>query len=174
MKSIARGSQTTLLHMINIVFDIETDGLIHDVSTIWCASFCNVDTKEIISFTPDGEHDVGILGDFLQSRKDKYTWICHNMLKFDREVFKLLLGVELPLENCQDTLLWSYMLYPDIPIPKGCKGKHGLDTWGTRFGIPKPKHEDWSRYTPEMLHRNQEDVKINTALWLKIKNDKSK
>lgn len=156
---------------MDIIFDIETDGLIYDVNTIWCASFYSSETEKLISFTPDtdGIFNISNLGDFLQSRRNKHTWICHNMLKFDREVFKLLLGVELPLENCQDTFIWSTMLYPDIPIPKGGKGKHGLESWGIRFGIPKPKHEDWTQYSPEMLHRNIEDVKINSHLWLKIK-----
>ena len=33
------------------------------------------------------------------------------------------------------------------------------------FGVPKPKHEDWSKFSPEMLHRCREDVKINVLVY---------
>ena len=159
--------------MEEIVFDIETDGLIEEVSTVWCATFHNVDKDITVSFAPDAKYPIEQLPFFLESRKDNFIWVCHNMMKFDREVFKKLYDITLPVFQCQDTYLWSQMLYPDIPIPKGCNGKHGLDTWGTRFGIPKPKHEDWSRYSQDMLHRNKQDVLINVKLWEKIKKDKS-
>jgi hypothetical protein len=162
--------------MEEIVFDLETDGLIETVETIWCATFHNVDKDTTISFVPNGEEDkskhiypISSLPKWLDNGKDKYTWICHNLMKYDRAVLHILLGIMLPKENCQDSFIWSQMLYPDIAIPKGCKGRHGLEAWGVRFSIPKPEHEDWSRYSSEMLHRNREDVKINTQLWLKIK-----
>ena len=155
--------------MEEIVFDLETDGLIEEVTTIWCATFYNVNKDLTISFYPEGKPDIEHLSLFLEDRKDKYLWICHNLMKYDREVIHKLLDIWLPKENCHDTLIWSQMLYPDIEIPKGSKGKHGLDAWGKRYGVPKPKHEDWSRYSPEMLIRNQEDVKINTKLWLDIR-----
>jgi hypothetical protein len=164
--------------MNEIVFDLETDGLIDDVTQIWCATFYNVDKDITISFIPINyltekdekyRYSLNHLSFWLDSKKDQYTWICHNSMKYDREVIKKLLGIELPLENIQDTFIWSQLLWPDIQIPKGAKGRHGLDAWGLRFGIPKPKHDDWTQYSEEMLIRNQEDVKINTQLWLKIK-----
>lgn len=162
--------------MNEIVFDLEADNLIDDVTQIWCATFYNVDKDTTISFAPfpyqapeKGLYSILHLGHWLTTRKSDYTWIAHNALKYDREVIKKLLGIELPLENIQDTFLWSQLLWPDIQVPKGAKGKHGLEAWGLRFGIPKPKHEDWSQYSEEMLIRNQIDVEINTKLWLKIK-----
>ena len=164
--------------MNEIVFDLEADNLIDDVTQIWCATFYNVDKDTTISFIPSSylkkdderlRYSLDYLSFWLDDKKDKYTWICHNACKYDKEVIKKLLGIGLPLENIQDTFIWSQLLWPDVQIPKGAKGRHGLDAWGLRFGIPKPKHEDWSQYSEEMLIRNQEDVKINTQLWLKIK-----
>lgn len=161
-----------------VIFDTESDGLIYDATTLWCATFYNLTLDKTISFVPIEylkENEEGFvysldhLSIWLDSKKDQYTFIAHNAMKHDREVLKKLLGIELPIENMQDTFLWSQLLWPDIQIPKGAKGRHGLDAWGLRFGIPKPKHEDWSKYSEEMLIRNQEDVKINTKLWLKIK-----
>lgn len=157
-----------------IIFDLETNGLIYDVDTIWCATFHSSGTT--ISFI-NGEtntdlpfiYPISKLASFLKQRLDNSTFICHNLIKYDRPVLKELLGIEIPLENCQDTLLWSQLLWPDIPKPKESFSKHGLESWGLRFGIPKPKHEDWSQYSDEMLHRNREDVRINVKLWEKIK-----
>jgi len=42
---------------------------------------------------------------------------------------------------------------------------HNLNDWGEYFGIEKPKHEDWSTFSPEMLHRCEEDVKITELLY---------
>lgn len=152
---------------MNIVFDLETDGLIDSVTKIWCATFYNIDLDSYVSYTPE---DMEYLPEFLNGLIESgSTFICHNLLLFDREVFRKLYDIVIPLELCQDSFIWSQMLYPDI-APIGAS-KHGLDAWGQRFGIPKPKHEDWSQFSPEMLHRNIEDVKINTKLWFKIVKD---
>ena len=46
------------------------------------------------------------------------------------------------------------------------RGKHGLDSFGQDFGVPKPKVDDWVNLTQEeYAHRCQEDVKINWLLW---------
>ena len=158
-----------------IVLDLETDGLIDEATRIWCATFNDAETGSFVSFIPDnvkgvpGCYPIGNLRFFLNKRIDLgYTWICHNLLKFDREIIERFTGILLPLEYCQDTLLWSQMLYPDIPQPKGAKGKHGLEAWGLRFNIPKPAHEDWTKFSLDMLNRNQVDTQINRKLWLKI------
>ena len=52
------------------------------------------------------------------------------------------------------------MQNPQRPAPKGVKGPHSVEAWGVRFGVPKPAHEDWSQFSPEMLHRCTQDVEI--------------
>lgn len=152
---------------MNIVFDLEADGLIDDVTQIWCATFYNMDTESYVSYTPE---DIETLPEFLNGLiKSGVVFVCHNLMYYDREVFRKLYDIVIPLEQCQDSFIWSQMLYPDIVPVAG--SKHGLAAWGQRFGIPKPKHEDWTQYSPEMLHRNIEDVKINVMLWSKILKD---
>ena len=44
--------------------------------------------------------------------------------------------------------------------------KHGLESFGEDFGIPKPEITDWVNLSEdEYIHRCQEDVKINCKLW---------
>lgn len=151
-----------------MIFDLETDGLIETCTTIHCASFYDLHNNSLLSFYPGGQKDITKLRDFIRDRLSDNLWIGHNILKFDREVLKKLLDIELPEQLCQDTLIWSQMLWPDIPIPQGCRGRHSLEAWGVRFGVPKPIHEDWSKFSKEMLHRNKEDVNINVRLWQKV------
>lgn len=57
-----------------------------------------------------------------------------------------------------DTLALSWYLHPEYL-------KHGLDIYGEMFGVPKPKITDWQNQTlEEYIHRNREDVKINSKL----------
>jgi len=151
-----------------IVGDIETDGL--DPSVIHCAVFYDIDKKKLHLFTPENMNE---LLPFLQ----QVDSLCmHNGIGFDLKVFKKLLGFEYE-GFYRDTLLMARILWPDIEQAKypdtdgkivTIKGKHGLAAWGVRLGVAKPVHEDWSRYTPEMLHRCKGDVKITAKLYLKI------
>jgi hypothetical protein len=66
-----------------------------------------------------------------------------------------------------DTLILSRLLSPDRKSPPGWKGKpapHSVEAWGMRFGRPKPGHEDWSKFSPEMLHRCTEDTLITEMI----------
>ena len=67
-----------------------------------------------------------------------------------------------------DTAVLSRLLRSDRRIPRGCTGKggpHSLNAWGHRLGRGKPEHEDWSQYSPEMLHRCSEDTEINVLVY---------
>ena len=49
------------------------------------------------------------------------------------------------------------------------RSRHGLETFGEDFGIPKPKISDWENLSPEeYAHRCTEDVKINWKLWTNL------
>jgi hypothetical protein len=95
----------------------------------------------------------------------------HNGISYDRILLKTVLDINIPINQVYDTLLLSRMLYPDLASPDGWKGKpkpHSLEAWGTRFGINKPTHEDWTQFSEEMLYRCHQDVLINEQLWIKM------
>lgn len=152
-----------------IIGDLETNGLLDTLDRIHCGVFYNTDTEEFTVFTPD---NIGELIEFLDSCKELS---CHNGQNFDLKVLKKLYNYEYK-GVYRDTLLLSRMLWPDIEAAKyldangkqkTVKGPHSVEAWGVRFGIAKPEHEDWSQYSPEMLHRCKEDVKIQAKLWEK-------
>lgn len=86
------------------------------------------------------------------------TIVMHNGICFDKPALELM-GIEVKAEII-DTLALSYYLYSE-------RDKHGLEVWGAFFGVPKPEIEDWEGLTyEEYKHRCEEDVKINTNLWV--------
>ena len=58
-----------------------------------------------------------------------------------------------------DTMLISQFLFPERP------GGHSLEAWGEKLGFPKVEHEDWSVFTPEMLHRCDTDVTLTYLVY---------
>lgn len=154
-----------------IVGDIETDGL--NPTVIHCAVFYNTETKDWTVFTPE---DMEKLRPWLETVDNL---VMHNGIGFDLKVFRKLLCFDYD-KNYGDTLLMSRILWPDIEHAsyfdeKGAKitirGPHSLAAWGTRLGIKKPEHEDWSVYSEDMLRRCREDVKITVALLEKIQRE---
>jgi len=149
-----------------IVGDLETNGLLGEgVDTIWCGSFKDIDTGEIFRYIPDDVIEMTYL--FSQSSRI----IMHNGVDFDREIVKLILGYTIPLDKMWDTLIWSKLLNPDRKSPNGWKGKpkpHSIEAWGMRFKRKKPDHDDWSKFSTEMLHRCDEDREIGELTYLQL------
>jgi len=107
----------------------------------------------------------------------KTTGICmHNIYGYDLQVFEKLSGITYDWDSINnrkvkiiDSLVMSRVLWPDRPVVKGTKSQHGLEAFGIRTGIAKPKVEDWSDQSLEVyINRVIEDVKINKATYFML------
>lgn len=157
--------------MRKLVGDLETDGLYWDVTQVWCGVFTDIDTEETFSFHP-GSH-VDYIAAMLSFLDESSLLLFHNGFGFDFRVLEKLYGYEYKGYK-MDTLIISRMLYPNIWLPphapKHLYGKlHSIEAWGWRVGLGKQEHEDWSRYSPEMLSRCKSDVAINLRVWQRMK-----
>lgn len=162
-----------------LIGDTESDGLLSSATNIWCASF--YDTEKDITFRFYPLEDFGYLKgpanvrdfyiesviEFLCNRiiQNNFYLVGHNFITHDVPLFEKIYGLMLPKEKIIDTLILSKMFFPDI---KGHKQPHSLEAWGERFGIEKPYHEDWTRFSPEMLNRNTIDTEINVMLFKEL------
>jgi hypothetical protein len=153
-----------------IIMDLETDGLLDTVTKIHCAVAYNTTTEEIVTFTPDTVKDIPAFMDTLKAVS------FHNYFGFDGKVLKKILNYTYK-GKIYDTLLLSRILFPDLDAAHylddmgadhGVKSPHSVESWGLRFGHPKVKHDDWSKFSPEMLHRCTEDTKIQGELWVHL------
>jgi len=145
-----------------VVFDLESNGLLDEATTIWCGSFFELDTERMISFSPKNKNP-DYINSMVKYIKGIDQLICHNIIFYDRPLIRKIMGYLIPLEKVIDTLILSKMMFPDT------EGGYSLEAWGERFNIKKPMHEDWSQFSDEMLHRNIEDVKINVKLYKLIR-----
>ena len=154
-----------------ITFDIETDGLLDDVTKIHCIvvkkglvfrNYFNTKATGIPAINSGGIMDgVEYIADCLMKG---YYVVGHNICGFDLPVFEKL-GLSTVINPLvyplaiHDTYINTCMLNPDRPF--------SLGYWGTIAGIPKPPHDDWTTLTTKMIKRCQEDVKINEWLYLR-------
>ena len=132
-----------------IVFDVEADGLLDQATKIHC-----------LSYTSDGE-TYNSLSDYSDMRDLILTQrglVGHNIIRYDVPLIEKILGIKIK-SRLFDTLPMSWVLNYN-------RSKHGLESFGEDFGIPKPQIDDWHNLTnEEYAHRCTEDVKINWCLW---------
>lgn len=140
---------------IEVVADCETDGL--DPTKIHCTTVNDLTSGSMFSMI---KYDK--MRDYLTN--PDMLLIGHNFYLYDLPTWEKLLNIKIKA-TVVDTLGLSWYLYPT-------RNLHGLADWGEYFGIPKPKIDDWENLSiEEYVHRCEEDVKINTKLWQKMKKD---
>lgn len=137
-----------------VVFDLECDNLLFEVTKIYCLCYCKVAEPNKIYTLTDYED---IKKFFLNPN---YYRIAHNGLLFDCLVAEKILNISISTDFI-DTLFISWIIFFE-------RNSHGLEKFGEDFGVEKPKIEDWKNLTIEKYsYRCQEDVKINYLLWMK-------
>ena len=147
--------------------DTESDGLLPTITKFWCGTFAELDhnmvEKSMVTYT-----DYSSIGKMFTDSDN--ILVMHNGMDFDAPAVEQVIGVKV-VAKVVDTLLLSWYLYP-------LRTRHGLESWGEEFNVPKVEvggHE-WVDDSKVKLfvHRCEEDVKIQTALWQKIWTDLNK
>ena len=134
-----------------IVLDSESDGLWEEATKIHVLSW----TEDGINFTSTNDYDK--MREVLCASDTKF--VAHNAIRHDLPLFNKILGTNLTYKNFIDTLPLSWYLNFD-------RLKHGIESYGVDYGVPKPKVDDWEGLTYDQYrHRCEEDVKINWLLW---------
>lgn len=149
---------------MRLVFDIETDGLYDDVTTLWCMSIKNLDTRENNIYRCDIE---GSIEEGLSLLSKAKQVIGHGIINYDLPVLRKLVGFELPNDTqITDTLILSRLFHPDRI------GGHSLRAWGERLGFPKGDYDDWTGgLTEEMVTYCLRDSEVTEALYGALKKE---
>lgn len=173
---------------MRLLYDLETNGLYDQVTTIHCLVTADLDTGEIRQFRPH-EIEEGLA--FL----DSATYLAgHNILDYDnRVVEKLYPGrVDFSTKKLLDTLTISKLVFSNIKagdfaradageMPKFMIGKHGLEAWGYRLKSHKGDYsqrmkdlglDPWAEFNEEMLAYCVMDVELNVRLWKAMRKKK--
>ena len=159
---------------LELVFDLESDGLLDTATTVHCIVIEDLNTNEIAEYGP-GQIESALAH---LARADRL--IGHNIVGFDLPLLRRLYDWT-PAPSCtvRDALVAGRLILPHIanlddqaaamgdPSLGRLRGRYKLEAWGARLGIPKIGAEitDWSVWTPEMQARCVGDVAITKALW---------
>jgi DNA polymerase I-like protein with 3'-5' exonuclease and polymerase domains len=153
-----------------LIFDIETDGLLDEVTKVHCiVTQC---TKSGVQWKFHGdtlEKGVALL------RKAPEIG-GHNIICYDIPVLEKLYGFDYKGEVF-DTLVASRLIYPNLKekdilkrtVDNRLIGSHSLKAWGQRLNYNKgaygEQEDAWTEFNPEMLEYCAKDVALNVKLY---------
>ena len=155
--------------MTTVVFDIEADGFLEDISKIHCISL-SVDGTDPVCFT-NSKNALAFL-----SKAD--TIVGHNIIGYDLPVLRKLCSWEPEQRQViRDTLPLSRIVWPDIinkdmlncNIPKKYWGRYSLRAFGHRMDMHKGDIECFDFFSQEMVAYCNQDVRITNSLYALIK-----
>jgi len=151
------------------IFDIETNGLYHEVTKIHCVAI-KVDGEPTKLYTD--------IDEAVQVLRSVDIIVAHNGVNFDIPVLEKM-GYDLSGPEVRDTIIMSRLTYPNMmltdanrkSVPPKLKGSHSLKAWGYRLRKLKgdfAEDTDWQEYTPEMGEYCKQDVEVTFALFHKL------
>jgi len=146
------------------VADIETKGLLDVLNSpedfhVLSVGYKNAKNTWSIKSTNDHEKVISFFTD------ENNVVVMHNGRRYDKPAIEKMFGIEVKAIIIDSLALAWYLESNRVKEGK----KFGLESYGEDYGIPKPVIEDWSSLTyEEYKYRCEEDVKINTRLWLKL------
>ena len=160
---------------MNLVFDLETDGLLNDLTRVHCLGIHDLDTKQTFVFNDQGDQQPITRG--VQMLEDAESVIGHNIIGYDLCVLRNLYPW-FTAPPAIDTLVISRVLHADILVidqkrkwknmPLQLYGRHSLEAYGHRLGEYKGnfgKTTDWKEWSQEMQDYCIQDVHVTVKLW---------
>ena len=162
--------------MTRYSFDIETNGLLDDVTELHCVVAEDLDSGEVLTGT---SRDKAAMDKIVRKLENAELIVAHNGIGYDVPVLDKLVGFK-PNGYVFDTLIACRLIWADIKghdfqrnkkgnYPARLIGSHSLEAYGYRLGEMKGdygKQENaWDVLTDEMITYCEQDVKVLTKLY---------
>lgn len=161
---------------MNLIFDLETDGLYYDATKIHCICIYDLDTEQTLIFNDQGNEQPITKG--IQLLEDADLVIGHNIIGYDLPLIHKLYPWFQRVDGVLDTLVLSRIYHADMlktdqkrkwgNMPPKLLGRHSLESYGYRLGVYKGefgKDTDWKDWSQEMQDYCIQDVKVTQKLW---------
>ena len=169
-----------------VVFDLETNGLLHDATRIHCAAlhWCEDDRTE--SYNDEkyaaSPKELPMASNYsittaLSNLETADYIVGHNIIGYDIPLIKKLYHWFNPRGFTLDTLLLSRLYHPNLldidkeknwpHMPLQLYGRHSLEAYGYRLGEYKgnfSQSTDWKEWSPEMQAYCTQDVVVTNKL----------
>ena len=159
-----------------LVFDCETNGLLHDVSEVHCLAIYDAQKEETFVFN-DQPNNAYPIHEGLHWLTSADVIVGHNVINFDIPVLRKIYSWFEYDGDVIDTLTLSRCYHPNLMeidkrrnvprMPLQLYGRHSLEAYGYRLGEYKGefgKTSDWSEWSQEMQDYCVQDVKVTTKL----------
>jgi DNA polymerase-1 len=144
------------------ICDLETDGLLDTVTTIWCMGIFDVEKQAYTNYSDVPESNSPSIDEGLKALQGFDVVVFHNGFNYDiPAIEKLRPGNPIDPKRVQDTMVMSRLLDPE-------RGSHTLESLGESIGFPKGSYDDWTKWTPEMESYLRQDVRLTYRLWKKF------
>ena len=171
--------------MARYVFDIETDGLLDQMTVVHSLVLQDVDTGLMLSFCDEPYSttlDQGFVEEGIKLLMKADQIIGHNIIGFDIPgIKKIYPWFDIDEAKVYDTLVVSRLIWSDLfdkdyklivteKMPKQKRGSHGLEAWGYRLGEWKGDYsaemkakglDPWANWNEAMQEYCEQDVKVN-------------
>lgn len=161
--------------MKRLCFDIESNGLLDEVTLVHCIVTHDVDTNEVKSYRP---HEIEAA---LKDLADADVLIGHNIIGYDLIALKKLYDF-IYTGKVVDTLIMSRLASTNRPMHPRCPktiwdehnqknktvGPHTLMNLGFLAGVNKGDFgtdASWETFSEEMLKYCEQDVAVNVAVF---------
>ena len=159
-----------------LVFDCETNGLLHDVHEIHCIAIYDSQKEETFVFNNRGGKCPPIT-EALHWHTSGDVIIGHNIVNYDLPVLRKIYSWFSSSATVIDTLILSRLYHPNMididkkrqwaRMPLQLYGRHSLESYGYRLGEYKGefgKTSDWQEWSQEMQDYCVQDVQVTTKL----------
>ena len=160
-----------------LVFDLETNGLLPDVTRIHCLAIYDSTTDTVETYNDEKNNNKYSISEGIGKLLVADTLVGHNIIGFDLAALSKLYNYFTPTARIVDTLLLSRLYHPDIfdidhkhkwrHMPLQLYGRHSLESYGYRLGEYKGefgKTSDWSEWSQEMEDYCAQDVVVTKKL----------
>ena len=167
-----------------LVFDLESDGLLDDVTRIHCLVIYDTETDQTLIYNDEGDQEPIVRG--VQILQEAETICGHNVIGYDIPVLQKIYPWFEPTALVVDTLLLSRLYHTDIlDIDRGPKnkdgtyngrwknmpsymwGRHSLESYGYRLSEFKGqfgKDTDWQSWSQDLQDYCIQDVNVTRKL----------
>jgi DNA polymerase-1 len=164
--------------MERILFDIETDGLLPELTKVHSLVLIDLDTGDLVSCADqEGYRSIEEGIDILYGAK---LLVGHNIQGFDLPALHKTHQFDTDAE-LHDTLIMSRLIWSDLKhndfrfleknpeFPKNLIGSHSLKAWGYRLGNHKDEYDGgWDAWSKDMQDYCEQDTRANLTFYEKI------
>ena len=150
-----------------LIFDIETDGLLDEMTTIHCLGIKDVRTGQTKVYKQQ------TIQEGINHLSRAHQIVGHNIIGFDIPALTDRYPEFTPQGLVRDTLILSKLFWPHLAIkdherqefPTKLIGSHSLAAWGHRLGEYKKESPGFDVWSQELEDYMVQDIEVNFKLW---------